>query len=262
VEIEDMKRTYLRTTATAFAGVAALLMMSASALADHEIDRHDHHDHVHPVVGGRVLDNRYHHNQYYLPRGHVIDVLPHAAVSVRFGGSPYYFHEGVWYRPFGARFTVIAPPFGLLVPFLPPFYTTLWVHGIPYYYANDVYYTWQPDERSYVVASPPNDSDVSTSNVSAQAAPPSPPGPPESSPPESSPPPPSNDQLFIYPKNGQSEQQKATDRYECHSWAAKEAAYDPTLPSSAAPTPESGDKRDDYFRAMTACLEGRGYSVK
>jgi len=238
-----MKQSCLRKTAAALAGVAVLAAMSSTAWADRDHHDGNHLEHGfrergHAVVVGRVFDNRYHHDHYYWPRGHEIDFIPRSAVTVRFGGGPFYFHEGIWYRPHGPRYVVIAPPFGVVVPFLPPFYSTLWVRGTPYYYANDVYYVWRPEDRGYVVTNPPNDKEVST-----QSAPPS-------------------DQLFIYPKNGQSEQQQSTDRYECHSWATKETSYDPTLPSGGVPVKEASDKRAEYFRAMTACLEGRSYSVK
>jgi hypothetical protein len=206
-------------------------------------------------LDGRVLDNRYYHNHYYWPHGYVVNAVPHAAVAVHFGGGPWYFHEGIWYRPYGGHFVVAAPPIGVVVPVLPPFYTTLWVHGAPYYYANDVYYTWNPDAHGYAVTNAPPENDV-TMNQPPNAADP----PPNS--PDPSPNPPSNSDLFIYPKNGQSEQQQSTDRYECHSWANSQTHYDPTRPNGGVSANEAGSKRSDYFRAMTACLEGRGYTVK
>jgi hypothetical protein len=236
-----MKRTSLLTTGATLTGIA-MLALPIAVWADRDYD-HDHrddhgHGHTHVVVSERVIDNRYHHDHYYWPHGHEVEVLPHAAVTVHFGGGPFYYHEGVWYRPHGPHYVVVAPPFGVVVPILPPFYTTLWVSGIPYYYANSVYYTWRPEEHGYVVTQPPEEKEVST-----QAAP-------------------AADQLFIYPKNGQSQQQQATDRYECHAWATKETSYDPTLPGGGVPANDSNDKRAAYFRAMTACLEGRSYSVK
>ncbi len=34
--------------------------------------------------------------------------------------------------------------------------------------------------------------------------------------------------LFVYPAKGQSNEQLATDRYECHRWAVQESGFDPT----------------------------------
>ncbi len=42
--------------------------------------------------------------------------LPGAAVSVQFGGVNYWHHRGVWYRPWGPRWVVVAPPVGIVVP--------------------------------------------------------------------------------------------------------------------------------------------------
>jgi hypothetical protein len=235
-----MSSRYIRAAAT-IAGIAAFTL-SVAAWADREGEHRgeDHGNHGQsgqPAPVNRVYDTRYNHDHYYLPHGHQVAYVPHGAVSLHYGGSPYYFHGGIWYRPYGYHYAVVAPPFGLVVPFLPPFYTTIWVHGAPYYYANDVYYAWHSDEHGYVVTRPPNEAEVSTdAHV--------------------------NNDLFIYPKNGQSEQQQSTDRFECHSWANKETSYDPSLPGGGVQDKEANDKRASYFRAMTACLEGRGYSVK
>lgn len=101
-----------------------------------------------PPHPGYVLDKRYGHNHYYPPRGYAVPVLPRDYRVVHYHGSPYYYHSGIWYRPYGSRFVVVVPPFGIVVPILPPFYTTIWWGGIPYYYAGGVYYTWYPDYLS------------------------------------------------------------------------------------------------------------------
>jgi xanthomonalisin len=53
--------------------------------------------------------------------------------------------------------------------------------------------------------------------------------------------------VFMYPRNGQSEAQQAADRRECGQWAAQVAG---------------GGGADGYYRAMKACGDARGYSVK
>jgi hypothetical protein len=35
-------------------------------------------------------------------------------------------------------------------------------------------------------------------------------------------------ELMVYPKNGQSQNQQITDRYECYRWAVSQLGYDPT----------------------------------
>jgi hypothetical protein len=38
-------------------------------------------------------------------------------------------------------------------------------------------------------------------------------------------------QVFVYPRNGQSEAQTQSDRSECHRWAVSQSGYDPTHPA-------------------------------
>jgi len=45
--------------------------------------------------------------------------------------------------------------FGWFLPVLPAFYATYWWGGVPYYYANDAYYTWNPGYNGYVATDPP-----------------------------------------------------------------------------------------------------------
>ena len=191
----------------------------------------------HGSGSGHHMDSRYGHNHAYPARGQHFDRLPSGYRVVTYGHSRYYFHDGVWYRPFGGGFIVDFPPFGLIVPFLPLYYTSLWVGGIPYYYANDTYYT--QTAGGYVVVEPPK-GDVTQ-------VPPATTG---------------TGQLFIYPRNGQNDQQQAKDRYECHSWAVSQTHYDPTQPAGSVPETQTNQKRADYQRAMGACLDARGYTTK
>ena len=71
-----------------------------------------------------------------------------------------------------------------------------------------------------------------------------------------------NEEVFVYPKNGQSDEQMATDRYECHRWAVDRTGFDPTRPAGNVAETDMTSKRADYRRAEGACLDARGYSVK
>jgi hypothetical protein len=210
-----------------------LLVLSALTHIAHA-DPYPRHD------AGRegVLDHRFNHDHYYPPRGAAVRELPRGYYSAPYRGNPYYFHGGVWYRPYGARYVVVAPPIGIGVGVLPPFYTTVWFGGVPYYYADNTYYMWRPEQRTYVVTNPPGEENTATTA------------------------PPVNTNLFIYPKNSQSEQQQATDRYECHAWAKQQTGVDPTQPLGGVEESQNASKRVDYQRAEGACLEGRGYTVK
>ena len=46
-------------------------------------------------------------------------------------------------------------------------------------------------------------------------------------------------QLFIYPQQGQSEEQQSKDRFECHNWAVQQSGFDPTTPPPMAAPQQS-----------------------
>jgi len=167
----------------------------------------------------------------------------YAATGYR--GGAYYGHGGAYYGRGGYygggywRGGFYGPRygFGWFLPVLPAFYATYWFGGIPYYYANDAYYTWSPDYNGYVATDPPANAVPEDSGDSAAPAP-------------------SGGQTFNYPKNGQTDEQQASDRYQCHQWAVSQSGYDPTRNAAAS----AG--QGDYRRAVTACMEGRGYTVR
>lgn len=73
------------------------------------------------------------------------------------------------------------------------------------------------------------------------------------------------DDLFIYPKTGQSEEQQSRDKYECHAWAAKETGFDPSAPpavsttttaAAATPTREGGAVRGAAIGAIGGAIAG------
>ena len=179
--------------------------------------------------GSLHFDQRYHHDHYYPPRGYAVPALPGGALSLQFGGGNLFFHGGVWFRPFGGRFVVTVPPVGIVVPLLPPAYVTLWIGGAPYYYANGVYYAPAPGQ-GYAVVNPPPE---------AEAAQPVPPAPPPARP---------LPDPVIYPRNGQGPQQTEADRQDCNRWAT-------TQPKAMADATV-------FQRAVEACMDGRGYTVR
>jgi hypothetical protein len=133
-----------------------------------------------------------------------------------------WYYGGWWY------------PWAVIFPFLPFYYETIWIGGYPYYYADGIYYA--PAPGGYMVVNPPQGA-VNQIQPSA----------------------PSVEQLFIYPRKGQSEKQQAEDRYQCHRWAVDQTGYDPTRPAGGVP---SVQKHADYQRAMAACLDARGYTAR
>jgi len=67
-----------------------------------------------------------------------------------------------------------------------------------------------------------------------------------------------SDRWFVYPSKGQNQQQAANDRHDCDRWATSQSGYDPGL--RVHRNPQTGP--EDYGRALSACLEGRGYTVR
>jgi hypothetical protein len=226
-----------------FAALLAVLCLLAISVA--HADPHDRDRYRGPGArpGWDHMDARFHHDHYYPSRGYYVRELPRDRVIVTNPRGRYFYSGGVWYSPGPRGYVVIGAPIGTFVPVLPPYYTTVWVGGAPYYYANDTYYTWRDSDRQYEVVDPPDEQAANTE--------PPPPAPPSAA-----------GDVFIYPKNGQSEQDQARDKYECHKWAQNESGFDPTQANGGVPPEQANTKRAAYQRAIGACLEGRGYSVK
>jgi len=136
----------------AAAFLAAALLSVSLAHAQERRERREH-ERERFQTPHWVFDDRFHHNHYYPAVGYAVDVLPTGNVVVNFRSGRFWFHSGVWFQQAGPRYVVVRPPVGVLVPVLPPAYSTVYVAGVPYYYANDVYYIQQPG--GYAVAEPP-----------------------------------------------------------------------------------------------------------
>lgn len=64
---------------------------------------------------------------------------------------------------------------------------------------------------------------------------------------------------LLYPRNGQSSDQQAKDRYDCYRFAVAQTGFDPMKSSSAA---QASALQADYLRAQGACLDAHGYTVR
>jgi hypothetical protein len=156
-----------------------------------------------------------------------------------------HWHGGYWNGGYWPR-VYYRPGFVSFWPVLPAAYGTYWYGGVSYYYVDDLYYTWSPSRYGYVVTDPPpvvssattevveDDSADSSDEVGAAS-------------------------VYVYPRNGQSEEQTSNDRYECHQWAVSQTGFDPT---TATGDEQSAGSVDEYRRALIACLDARGYSAK
>lgn len=211
---------------------AAFCALSALPLAA-QADPHGGRDH------DRWSEHRYRGGPY--SRGVVVQRLPPRHRTIIYGGMPYYFDGGLWYRPWGGNFVVVAPPVGIVLPVLPNGYVTLNVGGRMYYRYDDVYYVRRND--GYIVVDPPLQDGADAPYDSDRRGAPL-----------------ARDEVFIYPNRGQGERLQRNDRFECHEWAVGQTGYDPTLAGGGSGY--SPAHRADYTRALSACLEGRGYTVR
>ncbi len=253
-------------------------MMGQASTAAHAGDEHDRARPAEraaprPAAGrpgfdgrGQVLDGRYNHGRYYPAIGAVRPDLPAGYRPYFHGPDRFYFNGGVWYAPRGPGFVVVRPPAGLVIGVLPPYYSTLWFGGVPYYYADNTYYTWQPDQNGYAVAEPPPNADAPAPDGAPQdGAAPGGTDPNGTAAGGGAPPNGQQMDLIIYPKNGQTKEQQSADQYECHTWARGQTGFDPTQPAGSGPAdrgPGNPDMaRNNYDRAMSACLQARGYQV-
>ena len=134
---------------------------------------------------------------------------------------------------------------GLYVSALPFGYSTVWWDGVPYYYANNYYYVWDSGAGQYQAVEPPSGVNGSSSSPAPRATTPSN----------------SWTDLYAYPKAGQSTEQQAKDRDECHKWAVAQTGFDPSQPTHDSQS-DWAAKREGYLRAESACLTARNYSVK
>ncbi len=110
-------------------------------------------------------------------------------------------------------------------------YFSFYVGPSLFYYRDHHYYHRDRHTREYVIVEKPEGADKALREAAAQ-------------------------ELYIYPGKGQTAEEQERDRYDCHVWATDQSGVDPGL--------EDVDSQDilDYRRAISACLEARGYTVK
>lgn len=126
------------------------------------------------------------------------------------------------YIPIGRRFNA-----------LPPGYVSFWLGKRRYFYVNYTYYLWDDYRRDYQVVKQPHGAKEA---LSLQAS--------------------ISSEVYAYPKKGQSKQLQQRDYYDCYLWASERSGYQPAQDN------QSAHSAKNYRRAMSACLEARGYSVK
>jgi hypothetical protein len=146
-------------------------------------------------------------------------------------------HRASWHGEGGSRGRIrhgggeggwILPGYGFYFVSIPSYCKLVYWDGVPYYYADDVYYEWNASVGAYEQVQPPAGL---AERIDSQA--------------------PVLRDLFIFPNGDQTIEQLERDSEECHRWAADQVGLDP-----------KAAKRADYLRADGACLEARDYSVE
>jgi hypothetical protein len=119
------------------------------------------------------------------------------------------------------------PGYGFYFVSIPSYCKLVYWQGVPYYYADDVYYEWNGSVGAYEQVSPPSGLVEKTQAPVLR-------------------------DLFVFPNGDQTIEQLEHDREECRRWAADQVGIDPKVAANRA----------NYLRADGACLEARDYSVE
>ena len=181
-------------------------------------------------AAGRIVRSAQFH-----PPGHQLRRLPRGHIRITVGPERYHYYGGMFLRPVRSGYIVVSAPIGARIRTLPRGYVSFGIGTRSYFFVNSAFYLWEPQTREYIVVAEP----VGAAEHLAVAQEPT-----------------DSASLFVYPNQGQDQEQTRRDRYDCHLWAADQSGYDPTYADQAV------GLRGDYRRAMTACLEGRGYTVR
>jgi hypothetical protein len=152
-------------------------------------------------------------------------------------GRGYAHHRGSWHGERGSsgrhrgggQGGWSVPGHGFYFASIPSYCKLVYWDGVPYYYADDVYYEWSGTAGAYEQVQPPAGL---AESINSQA--------------------PVLRDLFVFPNGDQTIEQLERDREECHQWAADQVGLDPKVAA----------KRANYLRADGACLEARDYSVE
>jgi Family of unknown function (DUF6515) len=110
----------------------------------------------HDVFVHRDVDVDIHHPHHWdgFAFGRRIGALPFGYLSLRIGGAPYYYADGLYYQPYQGGYQEVYPPVGAALPSPPDGAIAIPANGYTYYYAAGGFYVQQPDGR-FVSVQPP-----------------------------------------------------------------------------------------------------------
>ena len=249
------------------------------------VDRRHGHDHVYPdrgaivrdLPGGAIVINYagisywFAGGVWYEPRGPaymvvtppialIVPALPEFATKFDSGGQTYLYANDVFYtsRPDLGGYEVVNDP----TDTSPAQVASSGSHapGV----ALQVAASTAPSDaaRSTAVAPQPSDG-VPSGEPPAVAGPARPPA---ADAPASAPAaafmPANPTRVALEPREGQTADRQARDRYECYRRASTQSHFDPLGMAAGASSGDASQARLAYWRAQTACLEGRGYEVR
>lgn len=132
--------------------VAVLFFNSSKAQYRHYYSRGYQHYYSRPNASVRIGIGSYgyRHYPYYSPGyrvyppsfrvGYHLNVLPFGFRSIYVGPSPYYYYNGIYYRPYGHAYEIASPPLGAQVPELPRGAEVIVIDGEKYYEYYGTYY--------------------------------------------------------------------------------------------------------------------------
>ena len=165
----------------------------------------------------RRAEARAPHRTVRYPRvGHQVRTLPQGHRTIRVNRQSYRYHNGSFYRPGrGGAYVVVSAPIGARVRTLPPGYVSFGIGPHHYFYANFTYYLWDRDRTEYVVVEEPEGAEAALVTASETTS----------------------AEIFVYPNQGQSDELRDRDRYECYVWASDQTGYDPGSVDPATSTP-------------------------
>ncbi|HEY4063500.1 MAG TPA: DUF6515 family protein [Puia sp.] len=116
------------------------------------VDVHQHvtvrdHENVYHTGGYRGIHPYYYHpyrpsywGPHWHPFGFFLSSLAADAVMISIANQRYYYEDGVYYEPSNGGYSVVPPPVGAVVSFLPQGYETTMVGNDTYYYYGGAFY--------------------------------------------------------------------------------------------------------------------------
>jgi hypothetical protein len=79
------------------------------------------------------------------------EVPAQKGAAIKYRGTQYVVTDGQWFERRGSDLVAVDAPSGVLVRELPKDHTMRWIGGVPYFYADGLYYVWREGSRRYEI---------------------------------------------------------------------------------------------------------------